>query len=93
MDLPACWPLHEALRSELAFLWYWHRSLYADPADPSQGIRWHSSLHSSSQAWWRLASCRHEGESAYAGMLGREWNSRLEHFVEQAVEAYAARQQ
>jgi hypothetical protein len=63
VELPACWPLHELLRQELAFFCYWHRQILRFGRDPSEGVRWHVSLRSAAQRWRALSSCRHDGAS------------------------------
>lgn len=85
LELPECWPRHQALRAELAFLWYWHRALSLDASDPSQGVRWHSSLRASALAWRALSSCRHEEESEMTKSLRRAWRDAASRYVAQAL--------
>lgn len=59
VKLPACWPLHEALRAELEFLRSWHHQIL-DDGDGSEGLSWHNSLRTAAASWMVLADCRHE---------------------------------
>ncbi len=60
--VPPCWPLHRALRAELAIFWYWRERLDESPdALPEEAVRWHQSLRVSAQAWAEAyGGCRHE---------------------------------
>ncbi|HYZ01670.1 MAG TPA: hypothetical protein VFA92_09260 [Candidatus Binatia bacterium] len=63
VTLPDCWPLHEALRSELCFFMWWHRRAVELSDDPEDGIRWHGDLRQAAEAWSRLATCDHEAQT------------------------------
>jgi hypothetical protein len=60
VNLPDCWPLHEPLRSELAFFWYWQREILGVRNRAAEGVHWHEELRRSADAWRRLSTCRHE---------------------------------
>jgi|SRR5579859_7158891 len=59
VKLPACWPRHEALRSELAFFQGWHEEVMRE-GDGYGGASWHSHLRDAAEAWQVLADCQHE---------------------------------
>ncbi len=59
VKLPLCWPRHEALRSELAFLKGWQEELL-DNGDAYDGVSWHSRLRDAAEAWQLVADCQHE---------------------------------
>lgn len=59
VKLPACWPRHEALRSELAFFKGWHEEVIRG-GDGYDGTSWHSHLRDAAEAWQVLADCQHE---------------------------------
>jgi hypothetical protein len=61
VKLPPCWPLHEALRSELEFLRAWHDGLIEN-GDGAEGLSWHSSMRSSAAAWAELSDCKHSDQ-------------------------------
>lgn len=63
VTLPDCWPLHEALRSELCFFMWWHRRAVELSDDPEDGIRWHGDLRQAAEAWSRLATCDHDAQT------------------------------
>jgi len=86
VELPPCWPLHEALRAELALLWYWRQAIDNDPLNPAQGVRWHTSLYSSADAWRKLATCRHEDESRHVSAIRRAWTRDADRFVQAAID-------
>jgi hypothetical protein len=86
VELQACWPLHEALRAELAFLWYWRRAIDNDPASPAGGVQWHASLQSSADAWRVLATCHHEQDSRPVLMARNSWLRDVDRYVGEALE-------
>ncbi|MBO0688223.1 MAG: hypothetical protein J2P40_01430 [Candidatus Dormibacteraeota bacterium] len=63
VTLPDCWPLHEALRSELCLFMWWHRRAVELSDDPEDGVRWHGDLRQAAEAWSRLATCDHDAQS------------------------------
>lgn len=85
VELPPCWPLHEALREELRLFWYWHTELMTTEDSPVTGIAWHNDLRQSAQAWRELASCEHAEQLRYHRQLAEQRRSRHEGFLEQAI--------
>lgn len=66
VELPPCWPVHEALRAELSFFCYWNRRIMRLGRDPSEGLRWHLNLRAAAVQWRSLSACRHEPEASAA---------------------------
>lgn len=83
--LPPCWPLHEALRVELAMFWYWHGDVMTTVDDPVTGIAWHNDLRQSAQAWQQLADCDHEEPIRYHRQLAEQRRARHQQFLGQAI--------
>lgn len=83
--LPPCWPLHEALRAELAMFWYWHGDVMTVVDDPVTGIAWHNDLRQSALAWQQLADCDHEEPIRYHRQLAEQRRVRHERFLGQAI--------
>jgi len=59
--LPNCWPLHRALREELAVFWYWRQWTDGSlEATAEEAARWHQSLRASAQVWSEaFGGCTH----------------------------------
>jgi hypothetical protein len=90
--LPDCWPLHEALRSELLLFMHWQQRIVHLGQDPEEGVRWHSELRRAAEAWACLATCVHGARergpaaaeerrrlvlAANLGQAVRSWQARL----------------
>lgn len=85
--LPPCWPLHEALRVELAMFWYWHRYVMTSTANPPEGVRWHNEFRRSAAAWRELANCSHEEPVHYRRQLAEQRRGRHQEYLNQAIAA------
>lgn len=89
VTLPACWPLHEALRTELTMHWAWHRLVSTSLAAPAEGVRWHHELRRCAEAWRALADCPHEPLSRQRVELGLARRRQTEEFLRQALRSPA----
>jgi hypothetical protein len=83
--LPACWPLHEALRVELTMFWLWHRRIMSTETEASEGVRWHHELRRSADAWRALATCTHEPPTRQRFLLARARHQLTNEHVRQAI--------
>lgn len=85
VTLPPCWPLHEALRTELTMFWYWHGEIMSTEQNPVAGISWHNDLRNSAVAWRELAGCDHEEPIRYHRQLAEDRRRRHSEFLERAI--------
>jgi len=85
VKLPPCWPLHEALRTELSMFWYWHNEIMTTEQNPVTGIAWHNDLRNSALAWQELAGCAHEEPIRYHHELADARRQKHGAFLEQAI--------
>lgn len=79
--LPACWPAHEGLRTELTIFWIWHRWLMTTAVNPVDGARWHSDLRRAAGAWRELASCRHDAPLRHQQQMDANRRERRDRFI------------
>jgi hypothetical protein len=91
VTLPDCWPLHEALRSELCFFMWWHRRAIGLADDPEDGVRWHAELRQAAEAWGRLATCDHEAQDRWHPHNEEQRQAVLAGFVRQAIDRWQRR--
>ena len=82
--LPACWPAHEGLLTELRMYWVWHRWLTTAAVNPADGVRWHHELRRSAQAWGELASCRHDPPVRHQEQMRAVQRQRRDGFLAEA---------
>lgn len=85
VSLPACWPLHEALRTELSMFWMWHRLVTSSMTSPAEGVRWHHEMRRAAQAWRAVADCTHEPGVRQQATLARARQERRERFLAEAI--------
>ena len=81
IDLPACWPSHEGLRTELTIFYYWHGWLMRSAVNPMDGVRWHNELRNSASAWKVLATCQHDLSVNYPDKLEASRRARRDGFI------------
>ncbi len=85
VTLPACWPLHEALRVELTMFWMWHRLVSSTITTASEGVRWHHELRRSAGSWRALADCLHEPPTRHRTLLAQARRQRTHEYLKQAI--------
>ncbi|MBO0689472.1 MAG: hypothetical protein J2P40_07870 [Candidatus Dormibacteraeota bacterium] len=91
VTLPDCWPLHEALRSELCLFMWWHRRAVELSDDPEDGVRWHGELRQAAEAWSRLATCDHESGSRRRPPDEDRRRAQLSGYLREAMEDWRRR--
>lgn len=87
--LPACWPDHEGLRTELRMFWYWHRWVQRKAVNPIDGVRWHQELRRSAQAWRDLANCRHDPPMPHRQQIRTVERQRRDAYITEAIRTEA----
>lgn len=85
--LPACWPAHEGLRTELILLWYWHGWLTTEESDPVAGLRWHAELRRAADVWRQLSTCDHRDPGPEHQRLMAGQRARRDGYVAQLIDA------
>lgn len=88
--LPACWPDHEGLRTELTMYWYWHRWVQRKAANPIDGVRFHQELRRSAQAWRELSNCRHDPPMPHRQQIRAGERQRRDQFIQQVMASQLA---
>jgi hypothetical protein len=92
VTLPECWPLHEALRSELLYFMYWQKRVVHVGDDPEEGVRWHGELRRAAESWAKLATCDHtDATMPWPGVGEDQRRAVLARHLRQAVTDWQSR--
>jgi hypothetical protein len=86
VELPACWPDHIDLRSELVMFRYWHMHAFKDAATPAEGVRWLQSLRVSAESWRQRADCMHEPPLSFVAGSEQQRRATVRQYVDKVID-------
>lgn len=85
VKLPACWPSHVALRTELCLFRYWHLLAFEGSPHPAEGLRWQRELRQAAEAWRQFSDCKHEPPLRYEARVAEQRRATVEQYLQLVI--------